>query len=669
MSTNRQIEEVSRLIQKKYEKNIEFFKAYMPSIHRLIEENPYELSLTFDSLTNRLERTTEQGEKYYPDGAVNYALSEVKNFEEKMSQTDYRPNPSLIHPNHLIKKKAFYKTSEKYIHSYVKDRKIKPVHSGLVIFGMGMGYHIEILCNKDTCHHYTVIEPNIKRFQESLYCIDWQAILTSLKSHKQLTIMVKDPKISFDEFCTTIQHQCYKLFPSITVSTLIYSHDHVRNEESFEAIRKTIKEFNNIARVATERAGPDCQRLLNTNENCRRNNKLINLDETFIENEGDNIAIIGAGPSLDDYIDIIKKYRNKMIIVSAGSSIKSLIKNDIKPDIHFELEFLNLATRLLNHTNEEYDLSEVDLLCSAESNPGFLNLFKSARMCVQETSEISRIVKSEYILKRGGLTCTNGATALFSRLCDNDIYLFGLDFAHTHGEHHAKDNITNDEDVPDDLSVLKQTGLELKSGVLIETEGVNGETLSTTPALYSARLLLEALCKTNRNNYFNCSNGANINGTQHTTKSELENILENTKDNKKEINYKELILSPALVHNHSKEVFDTSFNISRQLLEEIKSLKDASQIDICLKISQFIKRIIDYFNHASGQFRNIMGFNRTPLLLLYSVINYSTEEEFQEILQLWIDEYSDFIKYTSEIIYKKFEDNNFMVEEDWLDNH
>lgn len=98
-------------------------------------------------------------------------------------------------------------------------------------------------------------------------------------------------------------------------------------------------------------------------------------------------------------------------------------------------------------------------------------------------------------------------------------------------------------------------------------------------------------------------------------------------------------------------------------------MKDLEQIDCCIKISEMITKIYTHFGHASGQFRNIMGFNRTPLLLLYSVINFSQEEKYQEIIEQWIVDYTDFIEFTSNLINEKLESEDYSIYDDWLDNH
>lgn len=660
-------ETLSARISERYNSNVQFLKQTMPAIYAIIQKVETNSNLTFNTNTQRLERVDDEGEIYYAGGAVDFAVKEVLDFESKMESSDYRALPWDINPSHLIKKEPFKNTVKSYIKSYVNNTIKIPRDFGLLIFGSGMGYHVEILCNKKNFSHCTVIEPNINRFIESLYCIDWKSILLGLDNGYQLTLIVKDPDITDANFKFILQQQFYRQFPRITASTIIYSHDHDNNHESFKVVRESIKEFNNVSRVSMERAGPDCQRLINFVENVSNYHAIIDLKRSHFSCSETKIAIIGAGPSLDKYIHLIKEHQEKLFIVSAGSSLKSLLANEIYPDIHFELEYLNLATDLLLHTGKNYDLSKIDLICSAEGNPGYLKLFNSARTFVQETSEIASILKPEFILSRGGLTCTNGAAAIMSNLGNNDILFFGLDFAHTFDEHHAENNITNESDLPDNLKELEIGGKLLKTAASTEVKDTRGNTVLTTPALFTARLLMESLCNENENKYYNCSYGAEIKGTEYITENDLGDLLEKSKPKSKDIMYKELKLSPELIKRHTRTTFDTTFSINKQVLTEIERLKELDQKEFCDGITSIVAKILSGFCNNMGQFRNIMGFNRSPLLLLYTAINYAPQEYHQTIIETWMADYSQFIEFTSEIIFSKYEKNDFYVKEDWLE--
>lgn len=672
MDNNDLIEKARNKIHLQYEKNIAFFKQNMTSIYETLCANTSPVKLSISPITGRLEELSGL-ENIYQGDALTFAINEVKNFYEKMKTFDYRPSPELLVLNHLIKKKAFHNTITDYAKDYIVSPAKKPELMDLVIFGSGLGYHIEILCNKKDFTHYTIIENDIEIFKQSLFTIDWSGILYNLGKDRKISILINDPSKPEKDFLNRIQFHLVNLFPSSAISTLTYSHAYGKNNEKYEKLKKEIFDFNIYSRVAYERLGPDSQRLMNANQNCKEKTPAINLDKSSIKNKKTPIAIIGAGPSLDKYIEILKNNQEKIIIVTCGSALESALKNNIKPDYHFELEFLNLATDLLEHTNKKYPLNKIKLLCSFEGNPNYKRFFESTNIFIQATTELVSNISNEYVLFYGGLTCTNGATALITRICNNDIYFFGMDFAHTYGEHHAKDNITNQNNLPEKLNELEVVGNELKKSRGIITKDTHGNDIETTPALNSARALMEELCSVSENNYFNCSDGANIKNSQYISTEDLKETFSKNKTKKGKIDFSTNIFDASHIHKVSKNILETSFDVCNQILDIAKNIDSTNQHDACLKVSSLITNLKVETNKPGsvryGQYRSIMSFNRQPLLLLFGILNFCSKENYKSVLETWISDYSEFVDFAKEKMMHRFETNDFLVNEEWLDTY
>ena len=50
------------------------------------------------------------------------------------------------------------------------------------------------------------------------------------------------------------------------------------------------------------------------------------------------VFIVANGPSLDDAIEFLKNNQDNIIIISCGTALRALLSNNIKPDIHIEME-------------------------------------------------------------------------------------------------------------------------------------------------------------------------------------------------------------------------------------------------------------------------------------------------------------------------------------------
>lgn len=659
------LERVKQKLADRYQENFEFFKTAMPSIHKIVQDCRSKSSLNIDPKTGRVNLFIE-GENPYPGDALDHSIIEVREFSKLVNSRNYRPNPYDLKLSHLIQKNPFHRTVSEYSKNYILSKSSLPHYLDCVIFGSGLGYHIEALVNKKLFQHHTVIENNIDYFISSMYTCNWKSITSSLENGQSLSILLKPKDVPDEEFDDHISWHFSQQFPANANSTLIYNHLEAKRKDEFTSIKEMISSYSNYIRVSYERLGPDCQRLMNAIENTKQKKPIIDLDNCKAESEKTKIAIVGAGPSLDIYMDQLKTIRSKLIVVSCGSALSSLVKNGIKPDFHFELEFLNLATDIIEDIAKSIDIKDITLLSSYEGNPGYSKFFKNVYQFVQETNELVNNMETNYVLRFGGLTCTNGATALFSRMLNNDIIFFGLDFAFTNNQHHAKDNITNQKNLPENLQELERFGEALKNRKDLIVKTTTGEDVYTTISFNSARMLMERLISISNNQYFNCSKGAAISGAEYLTQKEILEWLEASED-AKEIDIKSVILNHDQIRKIGYEILQTSLEVSEKYLIEIYKFREVTPQSACIRIVNLIKSTSSQLSRHLGQNRSIMSFNRLPLLLLFNAINFCHEDQYHDILEAWIKDYEEYLTFVKEKLLTPFERDDFYIREEWLD--
>jgi len=662
-----QAEDIQRTIQERFSRNLDFLNSYIPGLIKLIEEKNDDLSLKLDPVSGQLYKEKDD-KPYYNDLPVKQAIEEVKNFYQTMVKNNYAPAPSSLMVSHVIKKNAFLRTLEAYAHSLRKQKgiNVKPAYADVAIFGIGMGHHVEILMNKADFNSYVIIEKDIRKFKESLYTVNWFSILTNLPPNKYVSFIIKGSSESNQNFHQRIQYQFQELFPSSTTSTIIYNH---ATEDDYEDEKKVIADIMDYGRVSYERLAPDAHRLFNLNHNSEKNIPIIDLKETKLCSKKTPIAIVGAGPSLDIYLDTLRLNKEKIIIVSCGSSLRSLLENGIYPDFHFELEYQNLADDLVKYTSQNFDISSINFIGSLEAHPNLFDYFNNRFATIPQTTELSENVPNELILERGGITCTNGAAALFTNISTSDIYLVGLDFAHTNGMHHARDNITNQRDLPKNLERLENDGKTLLNRGSFIVEDVFGNAVKTTPSLNSARLLMETLAASCENEILNCSHGAKIPGTTFLPLDKFTETLNNLESNQKKFNIISRSISPERIHSLTKQTFDITFNVSEQITQIVRDGKLKSAKDFCHDIISLYKSIRKTTGEKRlGQFRSIMSVNRLPTLLLFNVINYAKEEDIESILKTWLDDYEDYINFIKDILYSHISSGNYWIDKDWSED-
>lgn len=660
MKTMEELQNIQERMLNRYDMNINFFKQFIPDVYKQIEETNELPNFIIDQADGHIDIIIDN-EKLYSENSAIFSRNEAVSFLELMNKKDYTPQEKILHLFHMIKENPFKNTTDLYSKNKITTN---PETFETIIFGCGLGYHIEIITNRKVFSHITIIEKNPIIFKASLFTVNWKDILENMGNKRALTFMIKNKNESENEFIRKIEQNCYQQFPSTYIATIIYNH--YKKLDDYAKIKESIIKFTDFMKVISERIGPEAHRLLNANENIRNNEKVINLNKVSFSEKNTNIAIIGGGPSLDIYYEVLKKHREKFFIISAGSGLSSILNLGIKPDIHFELEYQHLSVNILEHVSKNHDISDLDVICTYEGNPGYQKYFRKTYLYVPNTSELINLFRPENILIGGGITCTNSAAAFACRISNNDIYFFGMDFAHTNGMHHSKTNISQEKNLPESLKAI--SGSSPSNAINSTTISTLGKLIPTKIPFESARKVIEDLAEHMQNKIYNCSHGASIKNTSYISIEELDEKLSNLKTNiRPAIEIETTKVSYKIINQYSTELIESSIRGSNNIIKAIKNTNPSS-FEIGYKIKEINHSLMKQYMRSPGELRNIMSFNRFPLLVLFITINYSTSSATKEILESWIKEQTEFLKYTEEKILSKLKDKNHFIEEEWTDH-
>lgn len=133
---------------------------------------------------------------------------------------------------------------------------------------------------------------------------------------------------------------------------------------------------------------------------------------------GKTVLVIGAGPSLQSSINVLKKYKNAVTICADGA-VTPLIKNGIRPkivvtDLDGDLELL----KKIKKTNTVF------VVHAHGDNVGRLGLVQDFKNCIgtTQTKEVGKICNF------GGFTDGDRCVFLASHFGAKKIVLFGMDF-------------------------------------------------------------------------------------------------------------------------------------------------------------------------------------------------------------------------------------------------
>lgn len=530
------------------------------------------------------------GNKLYPENMKESISNQVDEFIQK--------------PTTYFKKPAWSKiTNRNYLHDdfivsvekdspYVKENipftdythNLNGYFPLLLCFGIGSGKHIEELIKKSNgITDIIIIDQSYEFLKISFHLVDWRPIFHYFyKNNKGLHFVINN---NYSNVSNSILNVIFKYYPYHFYNLPYLTH---YSSIFFENVKKEFLSKINLGFTGLGFYDDEIDGLDHTIENI--NNKRAIYKNNFPLQKESSAFIIASGPSLDDDIENIKKHQKNAVIFSCGTSLKVLYKNGITPDFHIEQERTKdiIKNILVDNLPEEY-LKSINLISLNVVEPPILELFKSANIYFRENDAGSSIVPDDIPkLDHCNPTVTNATISLTSDMGFKQIFLFGADMGFLDSDnHHSKDTIyynKNQSKIP--LNINKST--------YPGNFDSNVRFLSTDILFWCKQRAENCIKDYNEKrkeniNYFNCSNGLKINGTQplHSnniiidTRYQKENILE-TIHSKFDSNFDELLLNIKEKSEKEKAILLETIVLVKKLIKS-KKIKSYEQYFILIR--------------------------------------------------------------------------------------
>lgn len=326
-------------------------------------------------------------------------------------------NSQVLHEAGIIARDWFTEDKESYI-----------------IYGLGLGYHIQELLELDDSIQVNVYESdlNIIMLACGYGCMD------KLLSNERFQLIF-DP--NFIDFGKTVSN--------INIDSQFYIHyPSIRNIKS-EKIKEQIEEyFVSYSSVKNQ--------LHSLHSNFRLNTRLNDAYVDSIKDDfvGKDLYIIAAGPSLDKNYMQLKNVGNEGIILATGTVYKKLLNHGIRPDY---IILIDANAGVYTQTEDVADI-DIPLLYLSTAYHKVPANYKGARymVCQQGYDKAEVLAKSKgYNLYRtGGSVSTTSLDIGIQFGCKRIIYL-GLDLAYTDKKDHATDTAYFNKIESDDLRFVE----------------------------------------------------------------------------------------------------------------------------------------------------------------------------------------------------------------------
>lgn len=300
-------------------------------------------------------------------------------------------------------------------------------YSRYIIFGLGLGYHIDAFLNLDDGIEIEIIEPDMEIIKTALASRRMNWLMENMRVR-----LVYDPDFtklarSLEEDSRLIIH-----YPSLL---------HIQDKRMRLALEKYFIRDSGKRNMAIAFENNFRENVINCS------NYVDELEPMF---KGKNAVIVAAGPSLDKNVQLLKEKPENTIIVAVGTVFRKLINVGIMPDYVVFLDAQNNMIRQIDGLENE----SVPIICASTVYKGIAMNYTGTRylICQNGYDRAEQYAREHQVrtYETGGSVSTIALDMCLQLGCREIAYI-GLDLAFTDHRTHADDTAcvtaAPDEDV------------------------------------------------------------------------------------------------------------------------------------------------------------------------------------------------------------------------------
>lgn len=520
------LREKDAFFSERYRDNMNLFAAVMPHIYDEFKNyQPKNKAVYLEECGDLNLYDKELNTSLFSDQPKESARKKVVSFIEKPLKTHLDLARNQKHPSRHVQ----YGNRMIEVFHQAKEASDRPTElpefvPALVMFGLEFGYQLEKIVELRNIKHLYIYERNLDYFYYSLFAINWQPILEHFNrdGHTINFLLGVAPKDITDKYLVQLEENGFFLAPE---TYLFRGYKSPALEESFEEFRLSYPRqamgwgFFDDALIGVAqglKALPDMDLCL------------FDLSKKLPRWQQDiPVFIVGNGPSLDDGIELLKEVRDKVIIISCGSTINTLRKVGIKPDFHVDVERMKQTVDKFTFFNES-ELEGIVGLTVDVMHPDFYQYFDRTMTGGKPGEAIVTLIGTELASDGQSYMQMNHSAPFVANLalsyCDyfgfNNLYFLGVDNGYLSHEHHHSKHSGYYKDG-------KESGFQsFARAKTIPVSGNFGGTVYSTPFMHMSRIQLEALLnrmhKVKGLNCYNLSKGAKISGAEPL---EIEDVM------------------------------------------------------------------------------------------------------------------------------------------------
>ncbi|MFC3853371.1 6-hydroxymethylpterin diphosphokinase MptE-like protein [Salinispirillum marinum] len=438
---------MSALLQELHQKNMNFFATHYPAIHqKLIGIDHSEYEILIDSDRGDVD-VRVKGQLYYSGSAMKEVELEYSDFlfrsgvgKRQVSMERLRPGdfnlPRTAHQfiDRLVARHSDPAKDEK------SDWQVPAFYPQVVVLGVGLGLHITNLLDQHIIHSLVVYESDLAMILMSTFVTDWEELFKKQYGEgRSLTIL----NIDIEEGDKQIWNFLQNTAPHFPLCTIFYNHN--QNKDTYKIAQSIISQ-RHLFMPSWGQYDDEINQTNHIIRNLQKSLRVIPEKNSFKINKP--VIVVGSGPSLDRHIEKIKELRSNYLIFSAGSSITSLLANDITPDLHVEIESDYLTYKKLSESKYHNEIRKIPLCAAVQCSPFLFDFFEQSVAFFKEELPSSAVLEPDVNnrLRYATPTCTNTALSIAIHFQAPEVRLIGLDLGYYQlDQHHSKSSVYYDD--------------------------------------------------------------------------------------------------------------------------------------------------------------------------------------------------------------------------------
>ncbi len=308
--------------------------------------------------------------------------------------------------------------------------------SAAVMYGLGGGFVLEATLERyESIGSLFIYEPLAEFFGISAYFVDYEELFDRV-GHLMLVVGEAPSSLKIREFFGS--NRSGSLYPRLELTMYdMPQMQLVKNSVRVEAGSL----LHGLGSYEDEMIG-----WRNSQKNCSFKNLKYPVLKKVKKKLNFPICVVGNGGSLDESLEWLRESQEKMIIFSAGTALRTLLKNGVRPDFQIEIE----RTDYLGGILEEAGAKDIDMIAANVVDPKTLDASQAEKFIFfRDYTAVSYLDEPVFFLNDSSPFVGNAAFSLAATF-SKSVILCGMDVGYKRGRTiHSKDSIyREDEELP-----------------------------------------------------------------------------------------------------------------------------------------------------------------------------------------------------------------------------